>query len=143
MTQDHATPPSAVASARRLAGVCPGDDEIFDTACGRGVGGPGAALNPTGSAAEASSDRRVPEADGCDEPEHCPALSSRDDTRGAAEAERGLEGCAERWSARVVVQPHPVRDVPQGLGEVIVWPEPSPLDSWWERVVNGHPAPPC
>ncbi|MFZ2174725.1 MAG: hypothetical protein WAW17_11955 [Rhodococcus sp. (in: high G+C Gram-positive bacteria)] len=26
--------------------------------------------------------------------------------------------------------------------ETIVWPEPSPLDSWWKHVVNNHPAPP-
>ncbi|MFC9357056.1 hypothetical protein ACFTZB_10820 [Rhodococcus sp. NPDC057014] len=24
----------------------------------------------------------------------------------------------------------------------IVWPEPSPLESWWEHVVHDHPAPP-
>ena len=144
MTRDHATPlPSAVGSVRRLAGVCPGDDEILDTARGRGVGGPGAALNPTGSAAEASPDRRLPEVDGSDEPELCPPLCSRDDSGGVVEAKCGLEGCARRWAAGVFVQPHPVRDVPQFMGEVIVWPEPSPLDSWWEGVVNGHLAPPC
>ncbi|WP_124390485.1 hypothetical protein [Rhodococcus wratislaviensis] len=27
-------------------------------------------------------------------------------------------------------------------GDAIVWPEPSPLDSWWEHVVHDHPAPP-
>ena len=27
--------------------------------------------------------------------------------------------------------------------DTIVWPEPSPLDSWWEHVVHDHPAPPA
>ncbi|NRI69147.1 hypothetical protein FEZ60_26845 [Rhodococcus sp. MS16] len=118
MTQDRTAPPFlAVGRQHRLAHVCPGDDEILDTARGRGVGGPGGARTPTVSAAEASRDRYVCEGDGFDEPEHCPPLSLGDDTRGVAEAESDRE--------------------------VIVWPEPSPLDSWWERVVKGHLAPPC
>lgn len=27
--------------------------------------------------------------------------------------------------------------------DAIVWPEPSPLDSWWEHVVHDHSAPPA
>lgn len=144
MTQDHATPTlSALGSARRLAGVCPGDDDILDTARGRGVGGPGAAPNPTGFAAEASPDRYVLEVDEFDEPEHCPPLSSGDAACGVVEAECVGEGCVGPRAACVSVQPYPVRDALPILGEVIVWPEPSPLDSWWERVVHGHLAPPC
>ena len=26
--------------------------------------------------------------------------------------------------------------------DTIVWPEPSPLESWWEHVVHDHKAPP-
>ncbi|MDF3312307.1 hypothetical protein P3H15_45975 [Rhodococcus sp. T2V] len=28
------------------------------------------------------------------------------------------------------------------VDDAIVWPEPSPLESWWEHVVHDHPAPP-
>ncbi|MFC9837756.1 hypothetical protein ACFVKB_28695 [Rhodococcus sp. NPDC127530] len=33
---------------------------------------------------------------------------------------------------------HPRESAPSLTADAIVWPEPSPLESWWEHVVNDH-----